>query len=120
MEIRRLNRRFRQMDKATDVLSFPATDGFSAGDIAISADVGAANARRLGLSPAEELKILILHGMLHLAGYDHERDQGAMARQEQRLRRALGLSMSLIERSGDGTRPATDARVRARRRGRRT
>ncbi|HEV8523777.1 MAG TPA: rRNA maturation RNase YbeY [Terriglobales bacterium] len=119
-EIRRLNRRFRKKDEPTDVLSFPAADGISAGDIAISSEIGAVNARRLGLSPAEELKILILHGMLHLAGYDHERDQGAMARQEQRLRRALGLPSSLIERSRDGTPPTADGGVRARRRRRRT
>lgn len=120
MEIRRLNRRFRQMDKATDVLSFPAADGFSAGDIAISCDVGAANARRLGHDLVEELKILILHGMLHLSGYDHERDRGEMASQERRLRQALGLPGSLAERSRDDTRPAAGTRARARRRRRPT
>ena len=100
-ELRRLNRRFRRQDKATDVLSFPSCDG-TAGDIAISAEVGVRNARRLGHSPAEELKILILHGLLHLAGHDHETDGGGMARKEARLRRALGLPTALIERADDG------------------
>ena len=125
-ELRRLNRRFRGKNEPTDVLSFPLADsrsnhrdtearrilkrnvsvslglrgGFSgAGDIAISAEVGARNARRLGHSLADELKILILHGLLHLAGYDHEIDAGEMARKEARLRRALGLPTALIERS---------------------
>ena len=94
--IRQLNRRFRRQDKPTDVLSFPREDG---GDIAISADMAAANAARYGHSAADELKILILHGMLHLAGYDHERDNGEMAAKEGALRRQLGLPNSLIERS---------------------
>jgi len=98
-ELRRLNRRFRRKDKATDVLSFPSANG-TAGDVAISAEVGARNARRLGHSAADELKILILHGLLHLAGYDHETDAGEMARKEARLRRALGLPVALIERTG--------------------
>jgi len=96
--VRRLNRRFCGKDKATDVLSFPVAEG-TAGDIAISAEVGVRNARRLGHSPADELKILILHGLLHLAGFDHETDGGAMARKEARLRRALGLPAALIERT---------------------
>ena len=101
-EVRRLNRRFRAKDTTTDVLSFPATarlpDGL-AGDVAISAEIAMKNARRLGHSTAEEVKILALHGVLHLAGYDHERDQGEMARKEQRLRKSLGLPEGLIERS---------------------
>jgi probable rRNA maturation factor len=99
-ELRRLNRRFRGKNAATDVLSFPSADA-TAGDIAISAEVGVRNARRLGHSPSDELKILILHGLLHLAGYDHETDAGEMARKEARLRRALGLPVALIERTGD-------------------
>jgi probable rRNA maturation factor len=98
-ELRRLNRRFRGKNAATDVLSFPSADG-TAGDIAISAVVAARNACRLRHSAADELKILILHGLLHLAGYDHETDAGAMARKEARLRRALGLPVALIERAG--------------------
>jgi len=125
-ELRRLNRRFRGQDRPTDVLSFPAascppgeippasrpaaTTGNGrgnnhGGDIAISADIASANARRLGHSPADELKILALHGILHLAGYDHEHEygrknaQGKMARLEARLRRELGLPEALIERA---------------------
>jgi probable rRNA maturation factor len=99
VELRRLNRRFRGKNAATDVLSFPSADG-KAGDIAVSAEIAASNARRLGHSPGDELKILILHGLLHLAGCDHETDGGAMARKEARLRRALGLPVALIERTG--------------------
>ena len=102
-ELRRLNRRFRGMDTATDVLSFPSADG-TAGDIAIAAEVGARNARRLGHRAADEMKILILHGLLHLAGYDHEIDAGEMARKEVRLRRALGLPAALIERTAEAGR----------------
>jgi len=97
-ELRRLNRRFRGKNKATDVLSFPSADG-TPGDIAISAEISARNARRLGHSAADEMKTLILHGLLHLAGYDHETDEGAMARKEARLRRSLGLPVGLIERT---------------------
>ncbi len=71
-----------------------------AGDVAISADIASNNARVLGHAPAEEIKILALHGVLHLAGYDHENDDGEMVREENRLRRLLGLSTGLIERSG--------------------
>jgi len=105
-ELRRLNLRFRGKNEVTDVLSFPSADG-SAGDIAISAEVAALNAHRLGHSPADELKILILHGLLHLAGYDHETDGGEMARKEARLRRVLGLPTALIER----TTPADDGKI---------
>ncbi|HEY6967637.1 MAG TPA: rRNA maturation RNase YbeY [Candidatus Angelobacter sp.] len=94
--IRVLNRRFRKQDKPTDVLSFPRHDG---GDIAISADLAAANAVRYGHAASDELKILILHGMLHLAGYDHERDNGEMAAREAALRRQFGLPGSLIARN---------------------
>ena len=94
--IRGLNRRFRKKDKATDVLSFPLPSG---GDIAISAELAAANAVHYGHAASDELKILILHGMLHLAGYDHERDNGEMAAREAALRRQLGLPGSLIARN---------------------
>ncbi len=110
-EVRRLNRRFRRKDEPTDVLSFPAIGPHGAGDIAISASTAARNARRLGHTTAEELKILLLHGMLHLSGHDHETDRGEMARKEGRLRRALGLPASLIERAGNG-RPARERRPR--------
>jgi probable rRNA maturation factor len=100
-EVRKLNRRFRRKDKATDVLSFPRQNGAGepAGDVAISAEIAAENALRYGHSPADELKILILHGMLHLAGYDHERDNGEMASRENALRKELHLPASLIGRN---------------------
>ncbi len=109
-ELRALNRQFRGADKPTDVLSFPSSsfrsssaqrDGASrvVGEIAISADIARDNARRLGHSIANEVKILVLHGILHLAGFDHEHDHGEMAREESRLRRQLKLEIGLIERS---------------------
>jgi probable rRNA maturation factor len=101
-ELRQLNRRFRGKNQPTDVLSFPAISGVRdafTGDVAISADIAAKNARLLGHSTAEEIKILTLHGLLHLAGYDHERDQGEMSRKEKRLRKLLGLLQGLVERS---------------------
>lgn len=98
-ELRRLNRRYRRADQPTDVLSFPTRGNGMAGDIAISAEVAAGNARRFGHSAAAEVKILILHGLLHLAGLDHERDRGQMSRREEKLRRRLGLPASLIQRS---------------------
>ncbi|HEY2236244.1 MAG TPA: rRNA maturation RNase YbeY [Candidatus Angelobacter sp.] len=91
-----LNRRFRRKNKPTDVLSFPRPSG---GDIAISAQIARENAQRFGHSLATELKILVLHGMLHLAGYDHESDNGRMARAEARLRSELKLPASLIDRT---------------------
>lgn len=100
-EMQELNYRFRRQDKATDVLSFPALRGTVtrfAGDIAISSEIATANAKQLGHSAAEEVKILALHGVLHLRGFDHERDDGAMARKEHNLRRELRLPMGLIER----------------------
>ena len=103
-ELRTLNRAFRHKDETTDVLSFPAarngTRSPLAGEIAISTDIARANARRFGHALATELKILMLHGMLHLAGHDHETDTGEMARLEERLRRELRLPvMTLIERA---------------------
>lgn len=101
-ELRSLNRRYRSKDQPTDVLSFPPGLGFVnglAGDIAISADIATQNARRLGHSAADEIKILALHGVLHLVGYDHEHDDGAMASRETALRKLLGLPAGLIERN---------------------
>ena len=101
-ELRSLNRRFRGKDQPTDVLSFPPGPCFVnglAGDIAISADIAKQNARRLGHSAAQEIKILALHGVLHLVGYDHETDHGTMAGKETKLRRSLGLPLGLIERN---------------------
>ena len=102
-ELRALNRRFRGKDQPTDVLSFVPDPRFVdalAGDIAISAEIAKQNARRLGHSEAQEIKILVLHGVLHLAGYDHECDHGVMAGKEAKLRKALGLPVGLIERNG--------------------
>ena len=101
-EIKSLNRRFRGKDKPTDVLSFPADPDVQkqlAGEIAISAEIATKNARALGHSPAEEVKILVLHGVLHLRGYDHECDNGQMARREKQLRAKLHLPQGLIERT---------------------
>lgn len=105
-EVRALNRRFRGKNKATDVLSFPAESPRAgagsralAGEIAISAEIAARNAVSLGHSAAEEVKILTLHGILHLAGFDHERDNGQMARKEVALRRRFRLPTGLIERT---------------------
>jgi probable rRNA maturation factor len=101
-EMRKLNARFRGKDYATDVLSFPPPalgNGF-AGDIAVSLDIAMRNARALGHSLSQEVQILVLHGILHLAGYDHEDDQGEMAEKETRLRRRFGLPTALIERAG--------------------
>jgi len=104
--VRSLNRQFRNQNKATDVLSFPAPapsrDSRNrprlAGEVAISADIALQNSLRLGHPVGQEIKILALHGILHLAGFDHERDNGEMARKEQTLRRTLKLPAALIER----------------------
>jgi probable rRNA maturation factor len=121
--VRALNRRFRRKDKATDVLSFPAEivpetrqkRPSLAGDVAISADIAAQNAARLGHSPAIEIKILTLHGILHLAGFDHERDNGEMARKEAKLRAELRLPSALIERTQASPRPSKTASPKRRR-----
>ena len=101
--IRDLNRRFRGENKATDVLSFPA-EGLGAegiaGDVAISVTTALRQATWQGHSLATEIKVLILHGVLHLAGLDHEADEGQMARRERLLRGRLGLPLGLIERGG--------------------
>lgn len=105
-EMRRLNREFRKKDKSTDVLSFPSFQNGKAhfaGDIAISADIARANAKSLGHSLEDELKILLLHGLLHLAGHDHESDKGEMAGLEEKLRAQLGLPTGLIERTNGGS-----------------
>jgi probable rRNA maturation factor len=101
-EMKSLNRRFRGKDKATDVLSFPAGPEAAkelAGEIAISAEIASQSARDLGHSSSEEVKILVLHGILHLRGYDHETDNGQMAKREKLLRAELRLPLGLIERT---------------------
>lgn len=117
--VRSLNRQFRNQNKATDVLSFPFASPRAesrkraalVGEIAISADIALQNALRIGHAPIQEIKILTLHGILHLAGFDHERDNGQMARKEEKLRRALRLPVALIERS----QPASERGNRPRR-----
>src|SRR5687767_1105470 len=89
--IRKLNQQFRSIDKATDVLSFPADEEANLGDTAISIDRAAAQAKENGLALDEEIAQLILHGLLHLCGYDHETDKGEMNRLELRLRKQLGI-----------------------------
>jgi probable rRNA maturation factor len=98
-ELRRLNRDFRGMDYATDVLSFPsATPARHLGDLAISLGRARVQAREFGHDIEHEVEILMLHGLLHLLGLDHETDRGQMARAEKRWRTRLGLSTGLIER----------------------
>jgi probable rRNA maturation factor len=109
--VRALNQHYRGIDRPTDVLSFPAQDRLPPtthrtrrstldflGDIVIAQGVARRQAHEAGHPEATELKVLALHGLLHLLGYDHERDNGAMARLERRLRRKGGLREGLIER----------------------
>ncbi len=99
-ELQRLNRSFLGNDYPTDVLSFPAHNGVSGlGEMAISIDRANAQADQFGHSCLDEIRILMLHGLLHLTGYDHERDQGEMAWAEQKWRGVFGLPTTLIARS---------------------
>ena len=111
--IRKLNRRFRGINKATDVLSFPAAGPVVsqvAGDLAISVPTALRQAVEQGHGLATEIKVLVLHGLLHLAGYDHEADTGRMARRERLLRGRLGLPQGLIERAEPERRPRKKTR----------
>jgi probable rRNA maturation factor len=121
VRVRTLNRNYRNKDENTDVLSFPseheagltrrrAQQTIFLGDIVIAAGVARRQAREAGHSLQTELRILALHGLLHLLGYDHERDTGEMSRLERRLRRQGGLREGLIERAGAP--PAPRARHR--------
>lgn len=98
--VRDLNRRYRDADATTDVLSFPGDDPGFLGDIVIAAGVARRQAAEAGHAFGTEARVLALHGLLHLMGYDHERDRGTMARLESRLRRRAGLREGLIERAG--------------------
>ena len=103
-EIQRLNRTFRRVNHATDVLSFPASDHRSPatghlGDIVIARGVARRQAREAGHSELIEWRVLALHGLLHLLGYDHESDNGQMQRVERKLRRKGGLRDGLIDRA---------------------
>jgi probable rRNA maturation factor len=107
--LKRLNKTFRGKNKATDVLSFPAgattvffgePDGPElAGDLAISLETAARQAAQHGHSLRDEVRVLLLHGVLHLAGFDHEADSGEMAEREAELRRKLGMETGLIARA---------------------
>ncbi len=96
--LRRANRRFRNISRATDVLSFPDGEDGHLGDLLISAATAARQATQHGHSVEEEIQTLALHGMLHLNGYDHETEDGEMRGVEERLRRKYGLPASLIAR----------------------
>jgi probable rRNA maturation factor len=102
--LRRLNRQFRSKDKATDVLSFPASASPAfrvekqlAGDLAISLETAARQAKRFGHRLGDEVRVLMLHGLLHLAGFDHEQDAGQMAARAtansagRKIRAAVGI-----------------------------
>ena len=102
-----MNREFRKRDYPTDVLSFPAgtpaggqAGGLSYGEIAISFDAARRQAAEYGHCAEDEISILILHGLLHLLGMDHETDDGRMSRAERKWRARLGLPAGLIERVG--------------------
>jgi probable rRNA maturation factor len=97
--VRALNRQYRQKDTSTDVLSFPADEPGTLGDVVIAVGVARRQAATARHPLGTELRVLALHGLLHLLGYDHERDNGEMARLERRLRRKGGLREGLIERA---------------------
>jgi probable rRNA maturation factor len=98
-EMKRLNRTFRKKDMATDVLSFPSITPGELGELAIATGVARRQARGAGHAEPTEQRILALHGLLHLLGYDHETDAGEMRRAEDRLRKRAGLPSGLIGRS---------------------
>ena len=101
--MRDLNQRFRGKNQPTDVLSFPTSNlvqSLEKGDVAISVETAQRQSAEQGHSLGTELKVLMLHGLLHLAGYDHEMDAGEMERREGGLRARLGLPLGLIERTG--------------------
>jgi probable rRNA maturation factor len=107
--LRQLNKSFRGKNKPTDVLSFPSPSEFAkrhAGDLAISLDTAARQAAAYGHTLRDEVRILLLHGLLHLAGEDHETDNGEMAAREALLRRELKLPTTLIERTEKIAKPS--------------
>jgi probable rRNA maturation factor len=119
--MRQLNAQFRRVDEPTDVLSFPAGSSPAPlangpgklpqqkelGDVAIAVGVARRQAGEQGHALRTELRVLALHGLLHLLGYDHERDDGEMRRFEERLRRRAGLPSGLIAREPRSRRPTT-------------
>ncbi len=102
-EIRELNREYRSIDKETDVLSFPYEDMPMSplGSIVISSEFVQSKAKELGHNSSDELALLFIHGLLHLAGYDHEIDSGEMRDEEERLIKEFDLPKSLIIRTQD-------------------
>lgn len=102
--IRAMNLQFRGLNKPTDVLSFPSVME-EGGDLAISLETAAVQAAAQGHSLQTEVKVLILHGLLHLAGYDHEQDRGQMRRRENVLRKRFDLPAGLVERTQKQVKP---------------
>ena len=100
-EIQELNKTYRKLDKPTDVLSFPLEDmpGMPLGSIVISLDTAKRNANELNHSIEEEIKLLFIHGLLHLLGYDHETDNGEMREKEKEIIEKFNLPKSLIIRN---------------------
>ncbi len=99
-QLQTLNREFLQHDYPTDVLSFPSLDpNQNLGEIAVSVERAQAQAEQHGHDLLDELRVLILHGALHLSGLDHEKDEGEMARAERKLRTEFGLPSGLIARN---------------------
>jgi probable rRNA maturation factor len=93
-----LNRQFRGKNSVTDVLSFPSDERGFLGDVVIASGVAKKQAKAANHTVDTEIRVLALHGLLHLLGYDHESDDGKMARVEARLRKKAGLKEGLIER----------------------
>lgn len=118
--VRTLNRDYRGKNKATDVLSFPvdaehpSTAKKQAGDLAISLDTAHQQAMQQGHDLQTEVKVLMLHGLLHLAGYDHETDDGEMASKESMLRKQFSLPVGLIQRSAKPVKKTTVKKARSR------
>ena len=119
--LQEMNRAYRRKDKPTDVLSFPALGlpggPVMAGDLAISLDTAGKQAQEFGHTLLLEVKVLLLHGLLHLAGFDHEQDAGQMARRERALRAKFDLPIGLIQRAApalrkSATKTVTDSRAK--------
>ncbi|SEF47008.1 probable rRNA maturation factor [Bryocella elongata] len=118
--LKRLNREFRGKDKATDVLSFRSPEEIfeqRAGDLAISLQTAARQAKAFGHGVEDEVRILMLHGLLHLSGMDHEVDKGEMAAREAELRAALKLPVGLIARVEEPRKKSGPSAGSAKRRG---
>jgi probable rRNA maturation factor len=113
--LREMNRIYRRKDKPTDVLSFAATGlpggPVLAGDLAISLDTAGRQAQEFGHALLLEVKVLLLHGLLHLAGFDHEQDTGQMARRERALRAKFDLPIGLIQRAAPALGPSATGTV---------